>query len=160
MTAYKYRKVYVIGKTSEGKQIRKEVKTNDKKKFQALCRENERLTRTGILLSASEQTVEAWAYQWFETYKKPYIGHSQACNYDAIIRLYIVPEIGYLRLKDVRRTNLQEFLNGLSCSKSQMTKIKGTINQMFSCAEEDRLIEYSPAVHLACRKGQKKSGAI
>ena len=146
MPSYKYRRTFVIGHKPDGKPIRKDVKSNSAKEFKALCKKYEQMTSKGISVNGSRQTVEQWAYRWFETYKKPNIGISQQRNYDSILRLHIVPAIGYMALGDVRGYHLQDFLNmQAGKSKSQLDKIRETLVQIFERAEIDRLIEYSPA---------------
>ncbi len=154
---YKYRKSFVIGHKPDGKPIRKDIKTNSAKEFKLLCKKYEQLTAKGILLNGSRQTVEEWAWRWFATYKKPNIGVSQQKNYDAILRLHILPALGYMALEDVRGYHLQDFLNTQAGkSKSQLDKIRGTLVQMFERAEIDRLIEYSPARKLLLPESTEK----
>lgn len=138
MAEYKYRKTFVIGHKPDGKPIRKDVKSNSQKEFKLLCKKYEQMTSKGISIKGSQQTVEQWAYQWYQTYKLPTIGISQQRNYEAILRLHILPSIGHMALGDVRGYHLQDFLNTQAGkSKSQVVKIRGTLVQMFERAEID-----------------------
>lgn len=158
MAEYKYRKTFVIGHKPDGKPIRKDVKSNSQKEFKLLCKKYEQMTSKGISIKGSQQTVEQWAYQWYQTYKLPTIGISQQRNYEAILRLHILPSIGHMALGDVRGYHLQDFLNTQAGkSKSQVVKIRGTLVQMFERAEIDRLIEYSPARKLVLPEATEKS---
>lgn len=155
MSEYKYRKTYTIG-FDNGKPIRKDIKSNNKKDFVAKCKSMEQLIENGVSVSAQERTVESWAWTWYNIYKKPQLGIKQQKNLEAILRLHILPAIGHYPIGAVKSYHLQEFLNSQAGkSTSQLQKIRGAINQMFQRAELDRIISYTPARKLCLPKGKE-----
>lgn len=156
MPKYKYRKSFTIG-YRDGKPIRKDIKSNNRRDFLAKCKKYEQLIDAGVNAVENQQTVEQWAWTWYYTYKKPLIGVKQQKNIDAILHLHILPAIGYMKIDSVRSYHLQQFLNTqVGKSNSQLQKIRGVINQMFLRAELDRVINHTPARQLFLPKGTEK----
>lgn len=157
MSEYKYRKTFTIGYTKEGKPIRKDVKTNNKKQFIAKCKVYETLISDDVNVQENQQTVEEWAWKWFNIYKKPMIAISQQKNIDALLRLHILPVIGYLKMGNVRSYHLQDLMNRQAGkSNSQIQKIRSILSQMFQRAELDHIITFSPAGKLYSPNGTQK----
>lgn len=157
MSGYKYRKTFTVGFTKEGKPIRKDIKTNDRKVFQLKCKQYEQLVSDGVNVVANQQTVEEWAWKWYNTYKKPLIGVSQQKNIDSLLRLHILPHIGSMKIGSVQSYHLQQLMNQQAGkSNSQIQKIRSILTQMFQRAELDRVISYTPASKLYAPKGQEK----
>ena len=63
MSGYKYRKTFTVGFTKEGKPIRKDIKTNDRKVFQLKCKQYELLVSDGVNAVADQQAVEERAWK-------------------------------------------------------------------------------------------------
>lgn len=143
---YKYRQTFVVGRKPDGKPIRKEIRSNNKKEFDAKVRYYRNLYAKGVQIVGKSLTVEQWAYLWLERYKKSAVGVSQLKNYETLIRLHICPVIGYMDVKDVKPFHIQEVLErSPSRSKSNMDKLTGTLRQIFERAEINGMIERSPA---------------
>lgn len=141
---YKYRKSIVIGHKPDGTQIRKVIRSNSKKEFQAKCRYYEALHAKGVDILNS-LTVEEWAWIWFKTYKEEHVGASQRRNLEIIIRKHICPAIGFMPIRDVRQLHIQQLMNNLAGqSKSQLVKIRGTLKQIFEQAYNNNKIESNP----------------
>ena len=118
-------------------------------------------------------TVERWAAVWLETYCKPRIrgageakakGTTTEATYketEQRCRLYIVPAIGKLRMRDVMTPHLQKILNdNKDFSFSLVSKLSIVIKKMFRQATIDRVILYDPSVGLvlpAAKKGKRRS---
>lgn len=143
---YKYRQTFVVGHKPDGKPIRKEVRSNNKREFDAKVRYYRNLYAKGVQVVGKGFTVEQWAYLWLDRYKKSSVGPSQLKNYETLIRLHICPIIGHMDIKEVKPFHIQEVLDRSSTrSKSNMDKLMGTLRQMFERAEIDGMIEHSPA---------------
>lgn len=74
---YKYRQTFVVGRKPDGKPIRKEIRSNNKKEFDAKVRYYRNLYAKGVQIVGKSLTVEQWAYLWLERYKKSAVGVSQ-----------------------------------------------------------------------------------
>lgn len=144
--SYKYRQTFVVGHKPDGKPIRKEIRSNNKKEFDAKVRYYRSLYAKGVQVVGKSMTVEQYAYIWLERYKKPSIGASQLRNYDILIRVHICPVIGHMDLRQIKPFHLQEVLDRSPArSESNMDKLMGTLRQIFERAEIDGLIDNSPA---------------
>lgn len=157
---YKYRQTFVVGHKPDGKPIRKEVRSNNKKEFDAKVRYYRNLYAKGVQVVGKGFTVEQWAYLWLSKYKKNSVGPSQYRNYETLIRLHICPIIGHMDIRDVKPFHLQDVLTQVDTrSKSSLDKIMGTLRQMFDRAEVDGLVDISPARKLirpACESPNKR----
>lgn len=143
---YKYRQTFVVGHKPDGKPIRKEVRSNNKKEFDAKIRYYRNLYAKGVQVVGKGMTVEQWSYIWLKRYKQPSVGPSQYRNYETLIRLHTCPVIGHMDIKQVKAYHLQEVLDRTpSRSKSNMDKLMGALRQIFERAEIDGMIEASPA---------------
>lgn len=144
--SYKYRQTFVVGNKPDGKPIRKEIRSNNKKEFDAKVRYYRNLYAKGVQVVGKGITVEQYAYAWLEKYKKPSVGVSQLRNYDILLRKHICPVVGHMDLRQVKAFHLQEVLDRSPArSQSSMDKLMGTLRQIFERAEIDGLIEVSPA---------------
>ena len=118
-------------------------------------------------------TVERWVSVWLKTYCKPRIrnagepkakGTTTEATYketEQRCRLYIVPAIGKLRMRDVTTPHLQTILNdNKDSSFSLVSKLSIVIKKMFRQATIDRVIPYDPSAGLvlpATKKGKRRS---
>lgn len=106
-------------------------------------------------------TVKAWASEWLETYKRPAVGEGQYKNYLIHINNAILPEIGSMRVKDVKDIHLQKILNARAGkSLSDISKLRRTMYAMFDRARKSKLIVANPAQDLempAATDGTRRS---
>ena len=120
----------------------------------------DKLKRGEVGISGN-MTVGRWAMEWFETYKKPSIGKSHSERYISFINHIIVPAIGSILLKNVKDVHLQKILNErVGKSKSDLSKLRMTINEMFLRAYKSNLISFNPAEDLvlpAATEGSHRS---
>lgn len=75
--------------------------------------------------------------------------------YQQKLNNYIIPEIGSMRLCDVRDTHLKRLLNKANTSFSTAQKVKIVVQAMFRQARKSRLIQYDPAEDLELPKAPK-----
>ena len=133
--SYKYRQTFVVGNKPDGKPIRKEIRSNNKKEFDAKVRYYRNLYAKGVQVVGKGITVEQYAYAWLEKYKKTSVGVSQLRNYDILLRKHICPVVGHMDLRQVKAFHLQEVLDRSPArSQSSMDKLMGTLRQIFERA--------------------------
>lgn len=99
----------------------------------------------GKWLHEGNTTVEDWARNAVATYK---INQSAGTkkNYNYMMETFVLPDIGKMKLKDVRRMDCQQVLNEQSGrSKSQVEAVRQILKFIFRTAVEDGLILKSPA---------------
>lgn len=108
---------------------------------------------------SGNMTVNSWYKEWKATYKEPKgLTPKSLGMYDEKYNHYIKPEIGGMKLKDVRDVHLQKILNGQAGkSESHVKKIRMVMQEMFKRARQSRLIPYDPAELLELPKTKKGS---
>lgn len=107
---------------------------------------------------SENMTLKAWSEEWLKTYVRPKVRIAGAAKnrntmtqksyemYLQKINNHIIPALGNLRLKEVKRTHLQSFLNSqVSMSESHVKKLRMILKAMFSEAVRDRLLVFNPA---------------
>lgn len=93
--------------------------------------------------------VRVWAHKWLTTYKIHDVSTRNYEQYEANLRLHVLPSIGAKMLSDVRQYDLQEILNKKTkYSRSHIVHIKNAITGMFRSAYENGLIRVNPALNL------------
>ena len=104
-------------------------------------------------------TVRKWSKEWLEVYIDPKdITDKSRSMYQQKLNRYILPEIGDMRIKDVKDTHLQKLLNKSNSSKSTAQKVKIVVQKMFHQAYRSRLIAYDPAEDLILPKASEGKG--
>lgn len=67
--------------------------------------------QTGTYIAPNRLTVGSWCTQWLDTYARPKVKQSTYANYRIHIEKRVVPNIGHVKLSDLRIDILQRFLN-------------------------------------------------
>ncbi|MBP3384150.1 MAG: tyrosine-type recombinase/integrase family protein [Firmicutes bacterium] len=102
----------------------------------------------------STMLVRDWAAEWLETYKSAQCNEKTYKDYTNRLNNYILPEIGHIRLKDVKPVHLQKILHNVrNMSQSRIDKMYQCICQIFTAAENNDLVIKSPARGLVKPKG-------
>lgn len=66
---------------------------------------------SGIFVEKTNITFGAWLDEWLKVYAKPTVKLSTYGSYEGYIRNHIKPEIGKIKLRDLRADTLQKFIN-------------------------------------------------
>lgn len=102
----------------------------------------------------SNMLVRTWSKEWMENYKMNSCDEKTYGDYQHRLDAYILPEIGHMRLKDVRQIHLQKIMQQVSdMSQSRIDKIHQCLRQMFKTAEINDLIGKDPTRGLVKPKG-------
>ncbi|MCB6992394.1 site-specific integrase [bacterium 210820-DFI.6.37] len=136
---YEGRRYYVSGKDA------KEVAANKALKLKEL--------EAGKKIESS-MLVRDWAKEWLMTYKAGSCNDKTFKDYEHRLDAFILPEIGHIRLKDVKPVHLQRIMQKVSrMSQSRIDKIYQCLGQVFLVAENNDLIAKSPARAITKPKG-------
>lgn len=96
-----------------------------------------------------ETRVEDYALQWLEAYKKDYVSEPVYKATKSRIVHIIAPQIGHMRIKDVRPTHLQKVLSSVpGKSRNYYVKLRELMKGIFTRAQGDHLIRDNPALNL------------
>lgn len=99
----------------------------------------------GGLTVDDRTTVAEWANLWLTTYKTTGLRANTVRMYESVVKLYILPVLGDLRIQDVRAVHARRVLSGAADrSASLQHKVLITMRQMFSEARRNQLILGDP----------------
>ena len=147
---YKYRKQF----TYNGETFRIYANTLDELIAKKLKKEKE--IDEGNKLSTGNMKVREWAEYALQTYK-PSISAEHRYAIEHRQTKHIFPEIGNLRIADVKPFQCQKVLNNQDgMSKSHITQLHQELCFIFDTAVINKLIKESPAEHLVRPKGTCK----
>jgi integrase len=138
--------------TYEGVKI--DLSAKNEKDLAEKVRQRKNTIDSGETLDSANLTVRKWADSWIETYKKPRVKvhHYKQCK--SYLNNHIIPELGTMRVHDVRPIHLQQLLNKYEGkSTSFLFHLKAVLNGMFSDAVLNRYILVNPATELSAPKG-------
>lgn len=90
-------------------------------------------------------TLEEWAKVWWETRKKGSTGHSDQTATAGYLQNHIIPELGALRIADIRPADIERFIKKTGKSQSTQRHILTALNSIFKFAIENGLIYGNPA---------------
>lgn len=112
-----------------------------------------------LFVEPSKITLEDWLWGWMLKYKKDYVRTSTYVRYNSLIKLHIVPEIGMIKLKDLRSSHIQQVYNNCvkkDLSVSAIKHIHTVFNQSLEQAICEGMIFSNPALHTVRPKKPKK----
>jgi integrase len=102
----------------------------------------------GLSLDARQPTVEAFAALWLERIVKRTVKESTYISYAQIVRLYIVPQLGPLRLDKLTTPHIQHFVNELLDAELSVLTVRNVyarLSAMLDTAVQWRYLSYNIA---------------
>lgn len=103
----------------------------------------------GLLVLNSGTTFARWAEEWLETYKKPKVTSSTYKDIQSLIQRCFLPDIGKMKMEDVRLVHIQKCMNRLEGkSESYIHHASVYIKACFDKAMESGIINRSPCIGL------------
>ena len=110
----------------------------------------------GVKKIDNHTTVEQWAKVWLKMYIESKDATAKSiAMYQQKLDNYILPEIGTMKLGDVKDVHLQGIINHANSSFSTAQKVRITIKSMFHRAYRSRIIQYDPSEDLIIPKAPK-----
>ena len=141
-----YRKNLVVGKKADGSSIRKSVYGKTIKELEQKIVEVTQQLNHGIQVWESTMTFRELANIWYEQYNLE-AGENWKYSQGNMIKKYLVPPLGEMRIKDLRQLHLQTIITTLSkngLSTSYMKKLKQIATQIMQVAVGSDLIMRNP----------------
>ena len=106
----------------------------------------------GFLEERREPTFAEYAEQWLKQHAELSCKPSTVTRYRVILRLYLLPAFGTVRLGQITRAMVKEFLSekagGGTLSQSSLRLMLRTLGGIFSHAIDDELVANNPAAKL------------
>lgn len=118
----KPKRITIYGKT------KKEVK----EKLQQTCASISK----GLIVDDEKVTVEKWLETWLWEYKHQMLRPSTFGDYECIIRIHINPNIGNIRLRELRPEHLQKLYNQKFAEGKSDSKIRHIHNIMHAALDQ------------------------
>jgi integrase len=135
----------------DGKQYFVTGKTKDEAIRKAALKKD-KLERGEVGISGN-MTVGRYIDEWLDTYKKPAVAKKQFDDYKGMFAKMVAPEIGKLRLTEVKDIHLQKILNRQAgLSGDRLGKLRSRMHALFRQAYASRLILRNPAEFLTLPK--------
>lgn len=111
---------------------------------------------SGNFVINSSTTVSRWCDEWLEVYKRPNVGKTYYVDLELTVRLHIKPEIGNMKIADVKKIHLQKLLNNHEGkSYSHVAKIRSCLYEIFDDAINEEIISKNPAHKLMLPSNKK-----
>ena len=125
--------------------------SNDVKDLEKQYIEKKSQCHKGIFIDDEGMNIAVWANKWFETYKSD---KEQATKnmYSDAINLYIIPEIGLIKLKNIKENDITSMLNKLNNKPRQKEIVLLTIKQILDKAVDNDLIYKNVANKVKIKK--------
>lgn len=108
----------------------------------------------GTYVSRKEITMADYSRKWYRTYKAVK-GLNTRKMYENIIDKHIVPEIGYLKVYEVQKSDIQGMINDRADHRRTCEQIVMTMKQILDSAAEDQLILSNPCAKISLPEQQK-----
>ena len=138
---------------------RYDIRAKNDKELGAKVATKKKELEEGRTIVNKNTTLKQWSFQWLDTYKKSSISFRTYKDYLARLNKHILPEIGNMKLKDIKPVHCQKVLNNMTgYSKDRVLKINNTMYQMFKKACSNHLILFNPADDLAPPKAVNGEG--
>ena len=142
--------------TFEGKRYYAEGKTEKEAELNREIMKRE--LENGKKQISRDMTVSAWCDEWVQTYKDGMVNKRQLADIKAVIRNFIEPDLGYMRLARIKPIHLQKVLNGTGdYSASYIRKIYQIVCGVFRTAYVNGLMLDDVTMSLLVPKGKSKN---
>ncbi len=149
----RYRGSVVVGKTKEGKEIRKYAYGHTITELENNLSELRVLYNKGVVIRDEGLTLAEWSDTWLKTYKCNVEDNTKKM-YEDCIRLYIKPEIGHLKLKNIKENHISSLLEKMQNRgigrRTEMTLL--TIKQILKKAVKNDYISKNVAEDVTLNK--------
>lgn len=155
---WEYRIRYIDRRTGKYREKTKGGFRTKKEAELAAAAEELRIEERGFATNGNE-LIANYLEKWLETFKRPAVKLNTYLVQEQNVRLNILPRWGNYRLKDITRTEYQEWINELREKYSEGTVRR--IHSIFSSAINDAIHEFgilrdNPLVRIKIRKDESE----
>ena len=149
-----------IGRDDRGRLIRKYFYGKTRKETsEKLNRAIEELRDNRFINKSDNPTVEQWCHEWLWSYKRNSVKQKTFDQYETILRTHIIPDIGDIRLADLKTMHIQRIINkmydsGLSHRTIEVMKI--VIHAALKQAQRNKLVSENVCENVVLPRKQPK----
>ncbi len=152
----KYRYRIVVGRDLNHKMIRKSFTASSPTAAKKAYREWLKTYTPNTPLQHSK-TLKEWSTYWLDIYKKDKVAWITYNDYKMYVDDHIVPELGHLKLSDVKPAHIEKLLKKESkLSSSALQKIRITLNGIFETAIDNGICDTNPVRKTSLPKKEQK----
>lgn len=147
-----------LGVGTNGKPMYKSFYSKSKKE---VINKHKEWLKNGEIAVEKVQTVEQWAKQWLLIYKKDKVQYNTYKNYEGYTKKHIIPEIGALKLEQVRPAHIETLMKKKAeLSISAQHHIYLTIKSIFESAVENKLCTTNPVGKFKAPRTEEKKPQV
>ena len=149
-----------IGRDDRGRLIRKYFYGKTRKETsEKLNRTIEELRDNRFINKSDNPTVEQWCHEWLWSYKRNSVKQKTFDQYETILRTHIIPDIGDIRLADLKTMHIQRIINkmydsGLSHRTIEVMKI--VMHAALKQAQRNKLVGENVCENVVLPRKQPK----
>ena len=149
-----------IGRDDRGRIIRKYFYGKTRKETsEKLNRAIEELRDNRFINKSDNPTVEQWCHEWLWSYKRNSVKQKTFDQYETILRTHIIPDIGDIRLADLKTMHIQRIINkmydsGLSHRTIEVMKI--VMHAALKQAQRNKLVGENVCENVVLPRKQPK----
>lgn len=149
-----------IGRDNRGRLIRKYFYGKTRKETsEKLNRAIEELRDNRFINKSDNPTVEQWCHEWLWSYKRNSVKQKTFDQYETILRTHIIPDIGDIRLADLKTMHIQRIINkmhdsGLSHRTIEVMKI--VMHAALKQAQRNKLVGENVCENVVLPRKQPK----
>lgn len=149
-----------IGRDDRGRLIRKYFYAKTRKETsEKLNRAIEELRDNRFINKSDNPTVEQWCHEWLWSYKRNSVKQKTFDQYETILRTHIIPDIGDIRLDDLKTMHIQRIINkmhdsGLSHRTIEVMKI--VMHAALKQAQRNKLVGENVCENVVLPRKQPK----
>lgn len=150
-----YRSKVKIGVDANGKDVVKYISGHTKRELEQHRQEVIDHYINGNTLN-SDRLFGEYAMEWYRVRKAPFVSHGTQAKYRSILNKHILPEFGNRKLRSIRPLELQSFLQRFDgMSSGHIKAVRVLLNEIFSSACQDHILETNPAQFLVNPKAKE-----
>jgi len=105
-----------------------------------------------FITETADETFETYSQRWLKEYADVELKPSTAASYSQLLRLFVVPRFGSLKLSAIRRDDVKAWLAEMSeagkLSRNTLRLALSTLRVILNHAVEDEIIDRNPAEKL------------
>ena len=132
---------------------------NDLKEVQKKLRDVKYELDHGIYAKPDKVTVDSWFKVWKEEYAANNMRENTLAHVDSMYLYHIKPEIGHMKMQEVRTEHIQMLLNKMKkgdYSTDFMKRVRNVVSQMFKQAYKNDMIYRNPVDNAVTPSGKEK----
>lgn len=132
---------------------------NDLKEVQKKLRDVKYELDHGIYAKPDKVTVDSWFKVWKEEYAANNMRENTLAHVDSMYLYHIKPEIGHMKMQEVRTEHIQMLLNKMkkeNYSTDFMKRVRNVVSQMFKQAYKNDMIYRNPVDNAVTPSGKEK----